>query len=203
MNRFIKSVCIAITFTLLFGVMALAAWEFRFPIYLTDNTSTTRTYYPVMLGFGGQGLVSSGKIDSDGLDTDVKIGTSSIKYMMSTTNVTAVIPSLPSDSTVTANFYTGYSPEQTGFPIITGSGGYGTVSDSASLEPGSSTMAIEFNGYVDTTSGVSKYLFYHGDNMTVYVDNTTSGTINVVVGNVTLSASGISSGVHEVIFSIE
>lgn len=173
-RRLLKSVLLAVMVFALFSWVALAAWEYMFPITVADTSNTTRNYYPTMLGFGGQPLVDSGKISSNGTDTDMQIASTSIKYMMSTTNVTAVIPILPSSGIASLSLYTGYSPVQSGFPIITGSGGYVTVSDNASLEV-SANFTAQASGYVDTSSGATKNLIYKNDGFKNYV----SGSANI------------------------
>lgn len=172
-----RSLLIALTATFIIGNVALAdSWITYYPIYFTDNTSTTREYYPVVIGVSGQTLVDSNDIDSDGLNTDMKYNTVSSEYMMSTTNITAILPSLPASGTALLRLYTGYSPDQTNFPIIVGDGGYGTITDHASIEL-ADNFTITFNGYIDTTSGASKYILQKTDAIEIYVDNTTSGKI--------------------------
>lgn len=134
-----KRILIAITLALVLTITTVTAvfaatWEFRFPISVTDNSSASRTYYPVLLGFDTDGI--STYINDNGLDTEMMIGATVIKYMLSTDNVTAVIPNFPASSKVTMNLYTGYAPEQTAFDIVVGYGGYITTSDNTTLEPG-------------------------------------------------------------------
>ncbi len=176
LRRLFKAITIALLGMFLFNAVVLAAWEFMFPISIADNSSTTRTYYPVFLGFGGQVLVDSGKIGSNGTDTNMQIGATSIKYMMATGNVTAVIPNLPANGVVQADLYTGYSPEQSSFAIIPGNGGYVTVSDNASMEPGANFTWMQ-SAFVDTESGASKYLVNKADAFSVYVSPTVSQNI--------------------------
>lgn len=155
MNNMAKGILFGlITYALLTGILVgivyADTWEYKFPITCADNSSTSRTYYPVMLGFNGQTIIDSGKIDADGLNTNMMLGASGIKYMISTENVTAVLPTLPNNGQVTAEFYTGYSPDQTNFAIITGDGGYVTRADHADLELGDD-FQIDYSGYIDTT----------------------------------------------------
>jgi hypothetical protein len=134
-----------------------------------------------MLGFGGQQLIDSGKITDNGTDTNMQIGDTSIKYMLSTTNVTAVIPSLAADGEIPVNLYTGYSPEQTSFAIITGEDGYVTASDNADWEV-SDNGSIEFEGYLDSSSeGIGRSVVYKKDAFIIYfptADNITAGIIS-------------------------
>ena len=162
MKRLFKAVLLAILVLLLTGNTVMAAWDYLFPTTLVDTSNTTRAYYPVILGYGGQTLIDSTKISADGLDTNMQIGSADIKYMMATGNVTVVLPSLPIRGVVTASLYTGYTPLQTGFPIIPGDGGYVTVLDDASIEP-SDNFTIEIKGWINTDNGTDKNLAFKKD----------------------------------------
>ena len=167
-KRLYKPFIIAVAFMLACGTIAYAAWENSFPTTCTDNTSTTRTYYPVLLGYGGQPLVENGKIIASGLDTNMQIGTTNIKYMMSTDEVTCVIPNLPSNGAVTASLYTGYTPNQTEFSIIVGDSGNGTVSDAALIEHGANFTWTFNDIYLKTTTGASKYILRKDEAIKVF-----------------------------------
>jgi hypothetical protein len=176
LRRLVGSIALALVAVFLFSYIALAAWEFMFPTTITDTSSSSRPYYPVMLGFGGQVLVDASKISANGTNTNMQIGGTDIKYMMSTTNVTAVIPYLPASGMVTANLYTGYSPPQNWFPIITGSGGYVTVADNSSMEFGNNST-ISTSGYINTDNGTTKNIVYKSNAVQVYVSGTVSGNV--------------------------
>jgi hypothetical protein len=120
---------------LLSSAVYASTWTYRYPIYVIDTSLTNRTNVPVVLGFGGQNLVNAGKINANGLNTNMQIGTSDNDYMMSTDQVTTIIPSLPSGGKVQLELYAGYSPEQTVFPIIIGDGGTIVIPDTMN-EPG-------------------------------------------------------------------
>ena len=139
---------------LLASAVYASTWEYRYPIYVTDTSGADRTNVPVLLGFGGQNLVNANKILASGLDTNMQSGVTDVDYMMSTTQVTSVIPSLPAGGRVQLDLYTGYSPLQTSFPIITGEGGCVTTIDTSVLELlGNGTVSVK-GVYVDTsTSG--------------------------------------------------
>lgn len=180
LRRLLKSVLLSFMAFLLFSGVALAAWEYLFPTTIVDTSNTTRAYYPVLLGYGGQTLVDAAKISSSGNDTNMQIGSTDVKYMMATGNVTAVIPSIPSGGVVIANLYTGYSPEQSVFAIITGSGGYVTVSDNASLEP-SNNATFSWAGYFDTDSGYVRNLVYKKGAFRTHVSETVSQNITASI----------------------
>jgi len=153
--RIIRAILLSLLALLMVVSIALAAWEFKFPTTIEDASGGARTYYPVLMGFTGQQFVDNGKIDATGLDTNMRVGSNDIKYMMSTTNVAAVMPALPAGGFTTADFYTGWTPNQTGFPLVVGEDGYIYTSDAAGLEPGANDFEIEVDGWVDPdlTSG--------------------------------------------------
>lgn len=174
---------IVLIIALLFGgVVYAATWEYKYPIIITNTSNTSHTYLPVSLGFGAQNLVNAGKIGADGLDTNLQIGTSSTKYMLSTTNVTAVIPSIPSIGRTTADLYTGYSPNQTGFSIITGFGGYITTTDDSDIEISTNGVIKFIDTYTDTTTGASKQLVTKKNALDLRVSSITAGTVTGTIG---------------------
>jgi len=153
--RIIRAILLSLLALLMVVSIALAAWEFKFPTTIEDASGNARTYYPVLMGFTGQQFVDNGKIDATGLDTNMRVGSNDIKYMMSTTNVAAVMPAIPAGGFTTADFYTGWTPNQTGFPLVVGEDGYIYTSDAAGLEPGANDFELEIDGLYDPilTSG--------------------------------------------------
>ena len=106
-RRRIKSgILLAIALIVAFSSLVFAAtWEYKFPTQLQDTSDTTRAYYPALLGYTGQTFIDSGKIAANGLDTNMQVGSTSIPYMISTTNVLAAVPSIPSGGKQTVDFY--------------------------------------------------------------------------------------------------
>jgi len=196
MNKLNKAILLAVATVLLVGTVCYAAtYEFKFPTYVTDTSGVARTYYPAMLEYGGQDLVDSGKINADALDTNMQIASSSIKYMVAQSQVNAVIPTLPASGKQTLDLYTGYVPNQTVFPVVSGENGFITVPDDGSLELGN-RFEIEIDGYIDTSNGVGGDIVYKED----AIDIGTSGTddINVdmtwsVASSETLAPNGAGS----------
>lgn len=152
----ILAVILILSNLILGTVVYASSYDYDFPIIISDTSGAARTYLPVMLGFNGQTLIDAGKMAANGLDTDYQVGGTSLKYMISTHNVTAVLPSLPANGKVDSNFYTGYSPAQTGFSIIPGYGGYVTVADAAALELGAA-FQIDYSGYFNTANVENGY----------------------------------------------
>ena len=191
-NKLSRISFISLALLLIFSSVVYAAtWEFKYPVYVGDSSSANRTYYPVNLkggsgGISGDSLYAADKILVTGLDTNVQVGDTSIKYMIADDRVMAVIPFLPANGTQTVNLFTGYSPNQTTFPIITGDGGYITTLDAAALELGNN-FEVEQNGYIDTSVGGLDYdLFIKGLNFKTWVSS-----VGVVSSGIPISMSPV------------
>jgi len=197
--------------TLLVGTVVYAAWEFYFPIAIQDTSGSARTHYQVLFDFGGQSLIDAGKIDADALDTNMQIGSTDIKFMIASDNVTAVIPSLPSGGVVTTNLYTGYTPEQVTFPIITGEGGYVTVvdADNPVLRLGDEFVVVQRGWWNTSPYGANKnaaikasaFQLYNSstDNITAIVNPGGASTIvetTVTSGEYTIAVSANTTTLH-------
>jgi hypothetical protein len=185
-KKFSKGLLIAIVGTLLISFSAMAAtWEYKFPVEATDTSNVTRTNYPIVTGLAGQSFIDSGKINANGLDTNMQVTTTSIKYLMSTDEVTAVIPTLPSGGSVSLGLYTGYLPEQTLFSIIPGYGGYGTIVDAVPIELGDNFTLNYNSAWFNTDNGTDKNLLRKNEAIKVYVSETVSGNITADIYSVT------------------
>jgi len=193
-NRFKKAFIIAFILTICTAGVVYAAWEYKYPTIITDNSSVTRTYVPVVLGWKGQTFVDAGKINSSANNTNMQIGGTSLKYMIATDNVACVIPSLGGNGQQTVDFYTGYSPIQTSFPIVLGNDGYVSIKDNVGIELGLNSTSI-FNGYLDTTAAASRYDVKKLGAFIAGISTTTAGTVEASVYNVwpIIAASGTSS----------
>ena len=139
---------------MLFGVMLVlpvlaSSWNYYFPITITDTSGVGRTNVPVLVGMTGANILASGYLTTtNATDTNVQLGSISEPFMMSTAEVPMIVPNLPAYSSVTQNFYMGYSPVQSNFPIITGHNGYITTGTAANLDIGNSgnfTLSGYFN----------------------------------------------------------
>ncbi len=178
MKRILRVSLLVLLLFLLVSPLALAAWEYYFPTTVIDTSSTARTYYPVILGYTGQTLIDAGYIDANGLDTNMQIGASNVKYMLSTTKALGVVPNLPSGGQAQLDLYTGYTgpPATTGFPVVVGDGGYVTRADHANLEFGNQFTA-DMKGYVNLSE--SSNLIYKWGAFKTY--NPSSTTIKSAI----------------------
>lgn len=170
-------------------VLASDTWKFYFPVTILETAGTARTQLPVSVNATGQSLIDAGYLNSNGTNSRMRIGNTDIPYMLSTTNITVVLPSLPAHGQQRVDLYTGYSPNQTAFQIVPGYNGYVTIPYSATLEP-SANFTISTSGYIDTTAGASKYIVNKGDSLYVYVSPTVSGNITASIA--TLATANVS-----------
>lgn len=172
-------------------------------IRVTNDGTANTSVATIIYGINSTSFISNGYLNATATDSTIQHSGTDVKYMPGYgSNLWIMWVSSIGGTTYYDDKL--YTPNVTGSDIVyfPGDGGM-TVSDDASLEPGSGTFSINLNRWIDTTSGDGKYIFWHGDNFTCYVSNTTSGTINVVVGNVTLTTTGISSGEHTIIVTLE
>lgn len=176
-------------------LVVLASYEYDFPITIIDTSGTTRSILPVVLGFKGQTLIDSGRINSNGLDSNYQDGTTNLLYMISTDNVTAIIPSLVASGKVDTDFYTGYDPEQTGFPIITGVGGSVSIADQTTMEMANNST-MEYYGYLDTTK-TGQYIYNKSGAYQIQVSPTTSGSVIFSTGGTSNITLPITSGLQK------
>ncbi len=162
------------------------SWQYAFPMTITDTSNVSRTYVPVLYTTGGQQLIDAGYDSGNGTNTNMQDGTTNVKYMLSTTKIATVVPSLPSAGQVTHTLYTGYLPCQSTFPIITGHNGYITTADNTTLELGSNGT-MEWAGYHDLSVGTAKYYANKPDAISIANDEAGQVTANISVTNVALA----------------
>jgi hypothetical protein len=192
-RQILSAIALSILLLVFVSSLALAAWGFAFPISVVDTGGTGRTYVPVLTGVTGSSLVSTGYMTATGTDTNMQIGSTSVPYMLSSTQIATVVPTLGTGSQATLNLYTGYTPVQTAFSIIVGEDGYITVSDVADLELGDD-FEIEFDGYVDTSSGSDKDLVYKQGAFQVYVSDDEELTASILASSSEVAYSSTSDG---------
>lgn len=193
---------------LLFNIIPVmgSSYTVYFPVGITDTTGAARTNIPVLLGFasGGQGFVNGGFITSSGTNTNCQIGTSSIPFTMGTTQVGVVLSTLGAYSTQQVDFYTGYSPAQTSFPMVFGANSSFATSANTAFDIGSSGN-YTFSGFFNPSS--TGYLLNNPNSCTIkgngsgnasfsiYGSSGTSGTTYPVVATTTNGSSATSANV--------
>jgi hypothetical protein len=102
--------------------------------------------------------------------------------MVASDKLGVFIPSLTADQERIYKFETGYSPPNTSFGFIPGTGGYVTVADSSALELGSN-FTVEQKGWVDTSAGSNKNLVYKESAFKTYVNGTSNVSSAIVVNH--------------------
>lgn len=163
-------------------------WDYYVEFTVAENSSTDRTYLPILTGINGQNLIDSGYLSSSGNITNMMEGSSNTDYGAATSNITLLIPSLLASQERTYRFYTNYVPS-VAHKIILGLAGYFTISDDSALEIGDNGTVRLTNTYIDF--GSSDNIVSKENSFAIY--NTSSNISAVVYGadsatNLTLEA---------------
>lgn len=162
-------------------LVALAdTWDYYVEFTVSDNSSTDRLALPILTGIPAQSLINADFLDPSGNITRMNEGSISRDYGVATGNITLFIPSLLANQSRTFKFYMDYIPSVV-HKIIVGVGGYFTVADNTTLEPGDN-FTIGLSGYIDTTAnGDNQTIFDHFNDvqggLELYVSDTVSGNI--------------------------
>ncbi len=175
------------------------------PFTITDTSGVARTNLPVIIAYDVNGkLIAYGLTNATTTDTYVDstgAGNSPVgsgtayDYMMQSGNITAIIPSLPAFGSVTLNLYTGYSPVQTSFPIITGVGGSIATVDDPALEF-SDNFTSEFVANVDTSAGALKDLLHKPGAIKTYVSAASTITSEIYGLNAQMLYGGYNDALY-------
>lgn len=168
-------------------VSLLAYTPYTAEISTQDTSAGARAYYPVLLPLNIAGAINLGMLDADGLYSSLEDGATPVKYLLTGDKVAYVIPALGAGGSVLYTLTLGESSPQTGFPIIVGDGGYITTADNAALEPGD-TFELIYDGYVDTSAGVSKYLANKEGAFSLYVSGEGEITASIICENTNFPA---------------
>ncbi len=150
-------------------------------LVLSYYYTTTADYdmLPVMVDCNVSLLADNGYISSSGLDTSVVTNNGVVRPHMLATDKILTAMDVLRDSQINSEFTAGNDPIDS-FDIITGYGGFITVSDTdpVALEPADS-FRLTLDGYINTDAGASKNLLDKDSALTAYVDAVAAGTINV------------------------
>ena len=153
---------------LVFVSPILAASLYSSDISVVDTSSSDRTGVPVLVPFGSSQAVDLGYLNANGLDTRMFEGTTEQGYMVADNKLGILTPALVADQERMYRFETGYTPANTSFGVIPGTGGYVTIPDAAAIELGNN-FEVEQKGYVDTSAGANKDLVYRPATTRTYV----------------------------------
>lgn len=166
---------------LLVPVWVLAdTYTYYVPITIYNNGSEVQGPIGIIVTINNAQLAELGYINSSGLDTDILEGATSRVYAVVEENVGVFIEDIDSYQSNSYQYRLGYSPEQSGFPVIVGTGNI-MVSDDSSMELGDN-FTIEIDGYIDTSSGSDKNLVHKMVAFRADVSDTGSITAGVLDG---------------------
>ena len=161
-------------------------------ITVTESNGTDYTQLALNQTLNVDYLAANGFITSTGLDTRVTDASYNVlPHMLADDRLLWATP-IAGNSETTFWFVTGQTALSS-FPIITGYGGYVTVSDDAALELGD-VFAIGVTGYIDTSSGSDKNIIRKDSSLLFNVSGASTLTFAVTGGN-SLVATSVSSGV--------
>lgn len=134
----------------IFVAWAVDTYDFTMSFKIADTSGVARTNVPVRLGVKGTNLTAQGLIDADGLDSRMKDGSTSLKYMITDNDIIIVVPTLAAYQTRTIVLFFNYSPDQASLNIVGGEGYTLTVADAAPLELGNN-FEVEISANFDTS----------------------------------------------------
>jgi hypothetical protein len=143
MGRLLRAFLLGVVI-LLIAVPVLAAYYATVQVVESDGISYSML--PIMADLDTDTLTSYHYITSTGLDTRVTTGSGTPMPHMLTDDKLLFASPINADTTYNYKFTTGNTP-LTSFPIITGDGGYVTITDHDNLEL-SNNFEIEFEGWV-------------------------------------------------------
>lgn len=187
-KRLCLSVVLAAVIILALVVPALAGY---YSYLITENTGTDYTQLAMNLTLDVDYLVDNDYISPSGLDTRVTDASYTVLPHMLAEDKVMWVSDVEGNSATQFIFFTGQEAIDS-FPTITGHGGYVTVPDNATLEPGD-VYAFAIVGYVDTTAGANKSIIRKDGAVTFNVSAAGNLTFSVYGGN-SLTASSVASG---------
>lgn len=162
-------------------------------IVVTDTTGTARTNVPVSLtGINANTYKTSAYINTSGTNTamtDNSTGADEQFMMQEGTSSGLIIPTLLPYSSVSVNLLMGTSVNQTGFPIIAGSGGYVTTTTAANLEPLSNNFSLGVTVDIGHSSNITRR-----NNSLLLTDNGTGTVTGNLTGTLSVNQTDASGG---------
>jgi len=188
-RRYFILLALATAMMLFVAVPVLAVYYVQ--LVVEESTGTDYTQLALNMTFDVDGLVDEGYISSTGLDTRVTDSEYNVLPHMLAEDRLLWVSDLSGDTTTQFIFWSDQSAIDS-FPTITGHGGYVTISDNATLEPGD-VYAFGIMGYVDTTAGSNKSIIRKDGAVTFNVSAAGNLTFSVYGGN-SVTAANITSG---------
>jgi len=188
MKKIYQAVVLAAVATLLVVVPVLAAY---YVYVVVESTGADYENLALNMTLDVDGLVDEGYISTTGLDTRVTDSGYNVLPHMLVEDKLMWVSDLPGNTTTQFIFWTDQSAMDS-FPTITGYGGYVTIADNTTLEPGDA-YAFGVMGYVDTSAGANKSIIRKDNAVTMNI--TAAGNITFAVyGGNSVTASNVTSG---------
>ncbi len=156
-NSLKKNLSAILATLLLISLVPATALAFTWQNYITFTVSnngtgnTNRTAIPILTGIRGQNLIDSALVNSSANNTQVKESSMDRTFGVDTENVTLFVDSILSGQSREYKLYTGYSPQQTRFPIITGYTNNNTAKGFVEVVDDDTNLEIGNNGTISTT----------------------------------------------------
>lgn len=172
-----KGTILGVLLSILSLSVVLASYLYSITVNIANNSEDDYENVPVIVGINGQHLVDTGYIDSSGLNTDVKVNSTSVPFMLTDDRLCFILPTMTAYGSAAMTFYLGTSDDLTGFKIIPGAGGYVTTPDNESLEQGEESITVSINYYTDTSTAETIW----GKGETLFLNNNGDGTLTAVL----------------------
>ena len=157
-KKIFRIASLAFIILVLVSETVLAAYSYYATVQVQETGGNSYDYLPIIADIDNDYLADNGYIGLTGRDTRILSGSTELEHLVVDDKVLFVVPSVGANSTGNYRYTLGNSLLDD-FPIITGVGGYITIADDVDLEP-VDDFGFEWKGYLDTTSGDTKYLGY-------------------------------------------
>lgn len=183
---------IALLVALVPASVALAS-GYLMQIVVTESGDISYTEIPISVNINNDWMVDNGFIGADARDTRVEDPSRDPLPHMVTENTTWVVMDLPASSVIPLSYTSGNDGED--FDIITGLGGYVTVSDNETIEL-RGDFIVEVAGFFKTTADWINYnILYKNAAYRLYISAAGKITSDII-GEGSVDATDIPSGYH-------
>jgi len=160
-KNILRGTVLALILLVLVGGTVLAAYSYYANIQVLETDGNSYTYLPIIADVDNDYLSDNGYISLTGLDTRVLSGSTELKHLVVDDSVLFVAPTVGANSTGNYKYTLNNTSSLDNFPVIVGYDGYITIpSEIADDMQLGDDFEIEFDGYVDTSSGSDKNLVY-------------------------------------------
>ncbi len=150
-------------------------------ISVTNASGSALTNTPFMASINNTALATSGFIAANGLDTEVKDGTTELPRLVCDDKLWFV-GNIPSTGVKPFNYINESTPDAS-MEIITGSGGYITTLDAAALEP-ADNFELDTKGYINTAAGANKNIIAKSASFYTYISGASEVSSAIYGGGV-------------------